>query len=690
MAKKLVIVESPSKSKTIEQYLGPEYVVKSSKGHIRDLAISGPGGLGIDVENNFKAEYSILPDKSDIVKQLNQALKKSSELYLATDPDREGEAISWHLAETLEVEDRPIHRIVFNEITKKAVMAAFEHPREIDGNLVNSQEARRIIDRIIGFKLSKLLQSKIRSKSAGRVQSATLKLITDREQEIADFVVEEYYELTAEFGAFEAKLNKWQNKPVKMASETMIDEVIASLSEKYRIARITQSNKQTFGKPPYITSTLQQDSANRLGFTASKTMQVAQRLYEGIEKGSERVALITYMRTDSTRLADDFVHQAHSYIVKTFGKDYLGHLNREKTNKRIQDAHEAIRPTDLSQTPDVMKAFLSRDEYALYRMIFQRAVASLMKPSISLQTVVEIENNQAVFRASGSQRLFDGYLACCGKEDTSDTEEAILPALEEGSVFEAKAIQKKQLFTAPPQRYNEARLIKEMEDLGIGRPSTYAQTIQVIKSRKYVTFKEKKFFPTEQGIKTIAKLNEFFHEFVSANYSKKMEDTLDSIAEGTINQTTIIREFYEYFVPLVQEAFKNIKKEKPVETGEDCPKCGSKMVIRKGAYGDFEACSNYPKCKYIKPDETKQNRKKPQTTNIVCPKCHEGKLVVRLAKRGKNRGSEFLGCSTYPKCDYVASYALASEVCPKCGQTMVTNDSHALLCLNPECTESKK
>jgi len=682
VATKLVIVESPTKSKTIGQYLGSDYNVKSSKGHIRDLAISGPGGLGIDVKHDFKPEYVVLQDKKDIVRELNKAIKEVEEVFLASDPDREGEAISWHLFDTLEMKSKKCSRVSFNEMTKHAIIDAFANPKEIDMNLVSSQETRRIIDRIIGFKLSKLLQSKIKSKSAGRVQSAALKLIVDKEREIDKFVIEEYYDIFAKFQDFDAKLTKHKDKPAKIASRDEADKIIDSLAPQFTVRSCETTRRNFPSKPPFITSTLQQEASQRLNFSSQKTMQVAQRLFEGIQIGDESVGLITYMRVDSIRLTPEFITEAETFITDKYGKNYLGHPKKESSKNKIQGAHEAIRPTDLKYTPEFLKPYLSKDELQLYKLIFNRTVASLMKPAQYDQTTIELENNQSLFRASGRKLVFDGYQAIYGKEE-DEVEDKILPNCLMGSGITPSSIEAKQMFTTPPARYTEAKLIKEMEDLGIGRPSTYAQTIQTLKSRKYVSIKEKKFQPTEQGTKTIASLEHHFREFISANYSRKMEEKLDLIAEGLDEQLRVVSDFYSYFMPLVDTAFKDLKKEKPVETGETCPNCGSPMVVRKGRFGDFEACSNYPTCKYIKQDP-KSDKKKPIDTKVKCPGCGKGTLVIRTAAKGKNKGHNFLGCSTYPKCKYIAPFEALDELCPLCGKALVQEKSGLVRCIDEQ------
>jgi len=683
MQNKLVIVESPSKSKTIEQYLGKDYTVKSSKGHIRDLAISGPGGLGIDVDNGFKPTYIVLPDKKNVVKDLNLALKNASELFLATDPDREGEAISWHLLDTLNVGKKPVKRVIFNEITKEAITEAFKHPIDIDQDLVESQETRRILDRIIGFKLSKLLQNKIKSKSAGRVQSAALKLITTREHEINAFIIEEYYEIFASFAGFDAKLYKYKGHTPKLATVETADEIITSLQEEYIVVSVETKAKSSFSRPPFTTSTLEQEASTKYGYSSTKTMQVAQRLYEGIEIGSESVGLISYMRTDSMRLSDTFVQQASDYIIRHYGKEYLGFSRKFVSKQAIQDAHEAIRPTSSSRTPESIKNYLTKDEFHIYSMIYSRAIASLMKPAINDITTVLIENNASLFKVSSSKPVFDGYLKIYGTYETEESEEVIqqTPPLKENQILQAESVNKKQMFTKPPMRYTEARLIKEMEDLGIGRPSTYAQTILTLRNRRYVTYLEKKFFPTDQGLMTIEKLDEFFAEFISANYSKEMENILDDIASGKAEGLKVLQDFYDYFTPLVNAAGKDMVKELPKETGEICPVCGSKMVHRQGRFGEFEACGNYPACKYIKQD-VKVDTEKPHDTLVPCPECHKGTLLERTAKKGKNKGNKFYGCSTYPKCKYISPLKATGKICPDCGNSLVIDEQGVVRCID--------
>jgi DNA topoisomerase-1 len=680
--KKLVIVESPSKSRTIEGYLGSEYIVKSSKGHVRDLASKGKGGLGVDVDNDFAPTYVVIDDKKPIVKELVEASKKADAIYLATDPDREGEAISWHLSELLDTADKPVRRVIFNEITKSAILEAFQNPGSIDLPLVSSQEARRIVDRIIGFKLSKLLQRKIKSKSAGRVQSAALRLIVEREAEIRAFQIEEYYEIKAIFDTFEADLARYKDKVPKIHSRDEALAIIANLKHTFAVESVQSKRKTVDSKPPFITSTLQQEASTRLNMPSKKTMQIAQKLYEGVKLGDETVGLISYMRTDSIRLSADFVHRASDYIVQTYGKPYLGHAKSASSAKNVQDAHEAIRPTDPFRTPDFVKPYLTKDELALYTMIHARAVASLMKAATSFQTTVWFENGDARFKAIESKPEFDGYLRAYGKYESDEEKQEVLPLLKEGDRFIARSVLEKQCFTTPPPQYNEARLIKELEDKGIGRPSTYATIVSILKDRKYVELKDKKFVPTEQGIKTVEALNQYFAGFISADYTKRMEDRLDAIAEASEDRLAVLKEFYDAFEPTYAKAIAEMEVEPAKETGETCPSCGKPLVHRKGRYGDFEACSGYPACKYIKKQEPKEGAAPKRDTKVLCPECGKHTLVLRMATKGKNKGNPFLACSGYPKCKTISPLKPIGRDCPKCKNVLVEDADHQVFCID--------
>ncbi len=686
---KLVIVESPSKSKTIKQYLGKDYEVLSSKGHIRDLAISNVGGLGLDIENDFEPQYAVLKDKKKTIKELQDAVKKASEIYLATDPDREGEAISWHLKEVLEekAQNTSFHRVIFNEVTKDAVKDAFKETRDIDFSLVSSQETRRILDRIIGFKLSKLLQSKIKSKSAGRVQSAALKILVDREREIDAFTSEEYWKIKADFDVFEAEMTKYKNHKPKLGNEKEAQEALDSLAESFTVAKIKKRDRHRGGKPAFTTSSLQQEASNKLNMSGQRTMMVAQKLYEGIDLASETVGLITYMRTDSTRMSNAFINPAKDFIEKHFGARYVGEDRKVQKKKQSQDAHEAIRPTSIEHHPDQVKKYLTRDEHRLYKMIYFRAVASLMKAAHLETKTFHLHNNEAVFKARAQQLIFDGYLKVYG--DYEKVETSTLPPLSEGDEIKARSIEKSQHFTQPPARYTEAKLIKEMEELGIGRPSTYSQTVATLRKRKYISIEDKKFIPTEQGRLTIEKLEAYFKRIISVDYTAKMENVLDDIAQDKADQTDVVREFYETFIPMVEKANEAMEKIPPKTTGETCPKCGSDMVYRESRYGTFEACSAFPKCKYIKPDETKNE---PENTGILCPKCKKGEIVKREAKRGKNKGNVFYACNNFPKCKNILRGRPTGEKCENADDLMVELKDGSVVCNTPatEDSESKK
>ena len=658
--KNLVIVESPHKSSTIGAYLGKDYKVVASVGHIRDLATSGKFGLGVDVENDFTPNYIAIKGKKKLITSLIKDVKNSDKIYLATDPDREGEAISWHLKEALEIADKDYERIVFNEITKNVVLESFNNARKIDMDLVKSQETRRILDRIIGFRLSKLMQSKTGGKSAGRVQSAVLKLIIDREREIEKFVEEEYYTIEADFKDFSAELEKYHGKKIEVKSSVEADEILNNVSNAFKIESCTTKEKDKNSKPVFKTSTLQQAAANKLNFPSSKTMSVAQKLYEGIDLGSETEGLITYMRTDSERMSPVFINETFEYIKNNFGEDYVGVVKKTKKKESDQDAHEGIRPTSIKRTPESIKNYLSNDEYKLYSLIYYRALASLMAAAKTNATTLILENNGYTFKATGSVITFDGYLKVFAPYE--DNKDVVLPdfANYSSNTLIADKIEKLQHFTKPLPRYTESSLIKEMESLGIGRPSTYENTLKTLKDRSYVTLIEKKFHPTEIGIKTTDKLQEYFSSIINVEYTAKMEDDLDEIAEANKNNIKVLSDFYNEFEPLVQDAFSNMEKAEAEKTGETCPECGSDLVIRNGRYGKFTACSNYPTCKYIKKEE------KVVVNLAACPKC-DGHIIERKTKRGKS----FFGCSSYPKCDYASWYKPTGEVCPECGDLLV-------------------
>ncbi|MCH5166398.1 MAG: type I DNA topoisomerase [Erysipelotrichales bacterium] len=656
---KLVIVESPAKTHTISAYLGDEYKVVSSKGHIRDLSTTGKYGLGVDVENNFEPNYIPIAGKKKDIASLKKDVKESDFIYLATDPDREGEAISWHLYDALDIDDSKYERVVFNEITKPAVKEAFNNARKIDYNLVKSQETRRILDRIIGFRLSKLMQSKTGGKSAGRVQSVALKLIVDREREIEAFIPEEYWTITAKFKDFESTLEKYKSDKIEVHSEEEANIIVDALSNEYKIESIEQKEKNRSGVMPFTTSTLQQACINKFNYNSTKVMSVAQKLYEGINLGNETVGLITYMRTDSTRLSPIFINETFKYIEDTYGKNYVGAVKKGKKNDNIQDAHEAIRPTSITRTPESVKKYLSSDEYKIYSIIYARALASLMKDAKVLATTVILDNNEYKFKSTGQILIFDGFLAAY--KDYSVSNDVILPDFKEfNGVVSTTDVLKEQKFTKPSSRYTEATLIEEMEKLGIGRPSTYATTMKTLKDRDYVKVEEKKFHPTEMGIETTDKLQEFFSNIINVEYTATMETDLDKIADDDLDNIKVLKDFYKEFEPLVQTAFKDMEKKAPKLTGETCPECGSELVIRKGRFGEFTACSNYPTCKYIKKEE------KVIVTICKCSKC-SGDIVEKTTRKGKT----FYGCNNYPKCDLAVWDKPTGDVCPECSSLLV-------------------
>lgn len=640
MKKNLVIVESPAKSKTIEKYLGSNYKVVSSKGHIRDLSTKGKYGLGVELENNFNPIYEIIKGKKIEVTKLKKEVSTSDMVYLATDPDREGEAISWHLKDELNLKENKYERVVFNEITKDAIIEAFKHPRKIDDALVHSQETRRILDRIIGFRLSTLMRSKTGGKSAGRVQSVALKLIVDRETEISKFKKEEYWTIDAIFSDFKARLEKYGTKEVKINNELEADTILNKLSNTFKIESVDKKKKKRQSKPPFITSSLQQEAISKLNFTSKKVMSVAQKLYEGIDLKDETVGLITYMRTDSIRLSNDFISSTYRYIENKYGDNYVGAVKKSKKKDNIQDAHEAIRPTSIERTPEKVKPYLTNDEYKLYSLIYCRALASLMKEATVEQTSVVLDNNNYKFKATGQVIVFDGYLKVYS--DYESSEDVILPPFEKykSNIITSSNIIKEQHFTQPPPRYTEAKLIKEMEDLGIGRPSTYSKIVETLINREYVNVIEKKFHPTEIGTETTIKLQEGFSDLINIEYTAKMEEDLDEIASNKVEWVKLLSTFWEYFEPKVKGAFDTMEKNQK-ETGETCPECNSPLVEKFGKYGKFVACSNYPTCKYIKKEVVEIGK---------CPDCKDGTVIEKKTKKGK----VFYGCNKYPDCTYAS------------------------------------
>ena len=647
--KNLVIVESPSKSKTIEKYLGSDYKVMASMGHIRDLATSGKYGLGIDVDNDFKPNYISIARQKKNIANLKKYAKEANNIILATDPDREGEAISWHLKEVLGKHN--YQRVTFNEITKNVVLDSINNPRDIDENLVKSQETRRFLDRIIGFRLSTgFVSRKTLGKHAGRVQSVALKLIVDREREIEAFVPKESWTVTAKFDGMDAKCEKYNGNKLELFTEDDANEVLSNLGDKFIVSNVEQKEKPKTGVMPFKTSTLQQTAINRLRFTSKKTMMLAQKLYEGVDIGSETVGLITYMRTDSERLSPVFINDAFKYIRETYGEEYVGAVKQQKKNDNMQDAHEGIRVTSPYRTPESIKKYLSADEYKLYSLIYARSLASLMANAKTLATSITLDNNNYEFKATGSVLTFDGYLKIYGAYDSS--EDTILPNLTGVESLISNEIVKEQHFSKPEPRYTESSLIKELEKLGIGRPSTYATIISTNIDADYVVSEDKKFVPTELGVEVTDVLQEGFSDIINVEYTANMEKELDEIAEGKVDNKSVLRVFYEKFESLISEALKNVVKTPAQETGEMCPHCNSPMVIKKSKHGEFEACSNYPNCKYIKQDIDESLG--------TCPNC-ESPLVKK-----KGRYGEFVACSNYPNCKYIQQEEKEVVVIGKC------------------------
>lgn len=659
---KLIIVESPTKCETIKKYLGNEYTVVASYGHIRDLSTTGKGGLGVAIEQDFKPTYVINKDKVKVVNSLKKQAKAAEEIFLATDPDREGEAISWHLADVLKLDAHTTKRLEFHEITKTAILRAIEQPRTIDLDLVASQETRRIIDRIMGFKLSTLMKRKIGSVSAGRVQSVTLKLITDREKEIAAFVPEEYWTIQGTFdGAYKASLESYQGTKVAIASEKEADEILKSLSDTFTVSDVSRHNRYTDSQVPFRTSVLQQVAYTSCKFSTRQTQTYAQKLFE--------MGLITYIRTDGTGLAKEFIEHGRNYIYQKFGAEYLASKEKLRSleNKdRSMMAHEAIRPTSLDNTPELVKAnyHLERNLLALYRLIYQRSLAALMAPKKEEVTSVKFLNNGYVFSYTGSVLLFDGYSKVYrAEEEDADLKVASYAV---GDTVTDAELTKEQHFTKGPMRYNEAKVVKSMEELGIGRPSTYASTIATLYARDYIKNEKGSLYPTEQGIVTVENLSKFFEPFMETNYTAKMESELDEVKVEDGTRSKILNEFYDEFETLFEKAQKDMEKEKPKLSGGTCPECGKPLVFRKSKFGQFEACSGYPHCTYVKREE----KAPPVYSDKTCPNCGKP-LVLRKSKKG-----EFFACSGFPHCRYIEGQKTEASAdtglsCPRCGKPLV-------------------
>ncbi|MCJ7839629.1 type I DNA topoisomerase [Lederbergia sp. NSJ-179] len=668
MSDYLVIVESPAKAKTIERYLGKKYKVKASMGHVIDLPKSQ---TGIDVENHFKPKYITIRGKGPILKELKKAAKKAKKIYLAADPDREGEAIAWHLANSLDIDIDSDCRVVFNEITKDAIKESFKHPRAINMDLVNAQQARRILDRLVGYNISPLLWKKVKKGlSAGRVQSVAVRIIIDRENEIKQFTPEEYWSINGDFkkgrDSFQADYFGVSGKKKKLSSKEDVDAIMNMLDGKeFLIDSVVKKERKRNPALPFTTSSLQQEAARKLNFRAKKTMMLAQQLYEGIEIGKEgTVGLITYMRTDSTRISEVAQKEAAEYITDHYGKEYRK-SGQSKSSKpgNAQDAHEAVRPTSVYRQPNSVKPYLSRDQLRLYKLIWERFVASQMAPAIMDTMTVHMLNGSVNFRANGSKVKFPGFMKVYveGTDDQQEEKENRLPNLQAGDKVLAEKLLPKQHFTQPPPRYTEARLVKTMEELGIGRPSTYAPTLDTIQRRGYVALDNKRFVPTELGELVHALMLEFFPEIIDVAFTAKMESELDEIEDGKVKWVTIIDDFYKGFEEDLAKAEKEMRevevKDEPA--GEDCEKCGSPMVIKMGRYGKFMACSNFPDCRNTKPI-VKQ-------IGVRCPNCKEGNIIERKSKKKRL----FYGCDRYPKCDFVSWDKPLERPCPKCNGVLV-------------------
>ncbi|GIN75891.1 DNA topoisomerase I [Bacillus paralicheniformis] len=668
MSEYLVIVESPAKAKTIERYLGKKYKVKASMGHVRDLPKSQ---MGVDIEQNFEPKYITIRGKGPVLKELKTAAKKAKKVYLAADPDREGEAIAWHLAHSLDLDLNSDCRVVFNEITKDAIKDSFKHPRMINMDLVDAQQARRILDRLVGYKISPILWKKVKKGlSAGRVQSVALRLIIDREKEINDFKPEEYWTIEGSFlkgkETFEASFFGINGEKHQLKSEEDVKQILSQIKgNKFEVKKVTKKERKRNPALPFTTSTLQQEAARKLNFRAKKTMMIAQQLYEGIDLGKEgTVGLITYMRTDSTRISNTAQEEAASFIGEQYGKEFLGSKRKPaKKNENAQDAHEAIRPTSVLRKPSDLKAVLGRDQLRLYKLIWERFVASQMAPATLDTMSVDLENNGLTFRANGSKVKFSGFMKVYveGKDDQMEEKNKMLPDLAEGDTVLSKDIDPEQHFTQPPPRYTEARLVKTLEELGIGRPSTYAPTLDTIQKRGYVALDNKRFIPTELGQIVLDLIMEFFPEIINVEFTAKMEKELDGVEDGNIQWVQIIDSFYKDFEKRVEKAEAEMQEVEiePEYAGVDCEECGHPMVYKMGRYGKFMACSNFPDCRNTKPIV--------KEIGVKCPSCKTGNIVERKSKKRRI----FYGCDRYPECEFVSWDKPLERKCPKCEDMLV-------------------
>ena len=684
MAKNLVIVESPAKVKTIKKFLGSGYEVTASQGHVRDLPKSS---MGVDIDNDFEPKYITIRGKGEILASLRKEVKKADNIYLATDPDREGEAISWHLQAALALENKKCYRITFNEITKNAVKESLKHPREIDMNLVDAQQARRVIDRIVGYSISPVMWAKVkRGLSAGRVQSAALHMVCDREAEIDAFIPEEYWTLDAilnvkgEKKPLTAKYYGTGSDKAKLSSKADVDKIIGAVEkEKFAVTDVTKGTRQKKAPLPFTTSTLQQEAGKSLNFSTSKTMSVAQQLYEGIEiKGEGTVGIITYLRTDSTRVSDEALTQAENYLKDNFSAEYAAGKNAsEGTGKRIQDAHEAIRPTLLTREPESIKSQLSRDQYRLYKLIWQRFLASCMTPAVYETLSIKISAGEHVFTVASSRLVFDGYRKVYVQSDDAEDEKSLDQAVTENSELKLNDLDPKQHFTQPPAHYTESSLVRALEEQGIGRPSTYAPTITTLIKRRYITKEQKNLYVTDIGHAVDELMGQAFPQIVDAKFTANIESLLDGVEEGDVKWKTIIRNFYPDLKESVDVANAELEKVeiRDEESDEVCEKCGRKMVIKYGPSGKFLACPGYPDCKNTKPYYEK--------TGIACPSCGN-EVVIKITRKGR----KYYGCLGYPDCEFMSWDKPAGKMCPKCGKYMVTKGKK-YVCSDKECGYSE-
>jgi DNA topoisomerase-1 len=729
--KSLLIVESPAKVKTLSKFLGKDFTIKASIGHVKDLPKKD---IGVDIDNDFAPTYVVIEGKEKVLKDLKKAAKSANKVFLAPDPDREGEAIAWHIAEELNGDSDKVQRVEFNEITERAVKEAINHPRKINENLFDAQQARRVLDRLVGYKLSPLLWRKVRrGLSAGRVQSVAVRLIVDREREIEAFKPEEYWSIAAALEGkvppkFEAKLFQIDDKKAEIKDEKSASAVVNELADKpFAVKKIEKKRRRRSPAPPFITSTLQQDASRKHRYTAKKTMMIAQKLYEGIELGDEgSTGLITYMRTDSVKIAAEAQKEAHEFIVKEYGKDYAPHKPPVYKNKKsAQEAHEAIRPTSVFRTPSSVKEFLEPDQHKLYKLIWERFVASQMEAAQLEQTSIDISAGRYLFRATGSVITFPGFMTLyIESTDNAQEEEGILPPLAEGDALRNLGITPKQHFTQPPPRYNEASLVKELEARGIGRPSTYAAIISTIQDRKYTEKLEGRFQPTELGTVVSDLLVERFSDVMDYNFTANMEDHLDKIEEGGYKWVDVVMDFYKPFDKDLSEAMAIVGKVKPqdIPTDQICEKCGGPMVIKWGRFGRFMACSKYPECKTTKPLEGEAPKTEDQPTDEVCQKCGSpmvlksgrfGKFIAcskypeckttkalsigvkcpedggEIVEKKTKKGKVFYSCGNYPKCKFATWYKPVNKKCPKCGASILiekrTKKEEVLTCLKKEC-----